>query len=91
MEGHYYVRDLGSTNGTKVNGTRISDQPRRIFVGDRIRLSSTVCVKLRVQDATEEQMQQALYALPLQEEAPQRDARALGDAVRWSAEPRHQA
>ena len=64
-EGHYYVRDLGSTNGTKVNGTRISDQPRRIFVGDRIRLSSTVCVKLRVQDATEEQMQQALYSMAI--------------------------
>jgi diguanylate cyclase (GGDEF)-like protein len=64
-ECHYYVRDLGSTNGTKVNGTRISDQPRRIFVGDRIRLSGTVCVKLRVQDATEEQMQQALYSMAI--------------------------
>ena len=64
-EGHYYLRDHGSTNGTKVNGTRIHGKPQRIFTGDRIRLSSTVCVKLRVQDTTEEQMQQALYNMAI--------------------------
>ena len=64
-EGHYYLLDLGSTNGTKVNGSRITQKPRRIFVGDRIRLSSTVCVKLRVQDIAEEQMQQSLYNMAI--------------------------
>lgn len=64
-EGQYYLRDLGSTNGTKVNGIPITGKPQRIFVGDRIRLSSTACVKLRVQDNTEEQMQQALYNMAI--------------------------
>ena len=64
-EGTYYIRDLGSTNGTKVNGERVTGKPRRIFVGDRIRLSSTVCVKLRVQDVTEEQLQHALYNMAI--------------------------
>ncbi len=34
-DGHYYIQDLGSTNGTYVNGKRI-DRKERIFSGDVI-------------------------------------------------------
>ena len=34
-DGHYYIQDLGSTNGTYVNGRRI-DYKERIFSGDVI-------------------------------------------------------
>ena len=34
-DGHYYIQDLGSTNGTYVNGRRI-DRKERIFSGDVI-------------------------------------------------------
>ena len=34
-DGHYYIQDLGSTNGTYVNGRRI-ERKERIFSGDVI-------------------------------------------------------
>ncbi len=37
----FYVRDLGSTNGTFVNETRIS-QSTRLVAGDRVRVGTTV-------------------------------------------------
>lgn len=33
-DGHWYVKDLGSSNGTKVNGTRVSEQ--RLDPGDKL-------------------------------------------------------
>jgi len=39
-EGDYYITDLGSTNGTFVNGTRISK--KRLVEGDRITMGTTV-------------------------------------------------
>lgn len=35
-----YVEDLGSTNGTFVNGSRL-DRPRRLAPGDRIKIGDT--------------------------------------------------
>ena len=40
-DGAVWIEDLGSTNGTFVNGKRI-DQPCRLALGDQIRLSSTM-------------------------------------------------
>lgn len=40
-DGDAYVEDLGSTNGTFVNGTRVS-APTRIRRGDRIQFGQTV-------------------------------------------------
>lgn len=34
VEGYWYVKDLGSSNGTKVNGTRVSEQ--RLEPGDTL-------------------------------------------------------
>ena len=34
-DGHYYIQDLDSTNGTYVNGRKI-DRKERIFSGDVI-------------------------------------------------------
>ena len=65
QDGQYFVRDLNSTNGTKVNGEPIATERRRITIGDRIRLSATASVKLRVQDTTEEKLQQNLYNMAI--------------------------
>lgn len=35
--GHWYVKDLGSSNGTKVNGTRVSEQ--RLDPGDTLSIA----------------------------------------------------
>jgi DNA-binding NtrC family response regulator len=37
---HATVTDLGSRNGTWINGERLSDEPRRVARGDEIRLGS---------------------------------------------------
>ncbi len=37
--GHFYVRDLGSKNGTYLNGTRINEQDVRLSNNDQITLS----------------------------------------------------
>jgi len=40
--GEWFIRDLGSANGTYVNGTRIGPERVRLHVGDQIRAGSTV-------------------------------------------------
>jgi pSer/pThr/pTyr-binding forkhead associated (FHA) protein len=35
VEGYWFIKDLGSSNGTKVNGSRISTQARRNYDDDR--------------------------------------------------------
>ncbi|WP_287153699.1 FHA domain-containing protein [Candidatus Solincola tengchongensis] len=41
LQDHYYVEDLGSTNGTYVNGRRIN-YPIELRVGDRIKVGRTL-------------------------------------------------
>ncbi len=41
VEGRYYVEDLGSTNGTYVNGRRIH-YPTELRSGDRVKVGRTV-------------------------------------------------
>jgi pSer/pThr/pTyr-binding forkhead associated (FHA) protein len=40
-DGGVWVEDLGSTNGTHVNGGRIS-APMQLAVGDRVQIGSTI-------------------------------------------------
>lgn len=40
--GDWYLRDLGSANGTYLNGTRIGPERVKLHVGDHIRAGSTV-------------------------------------------------
>lgn len=44
-DGGCFVEDLGSTNGTYLNGTRLKD-PKQAFRGDRVTLGKTV-IELR--------------------------------------------
>lgn len=55
------VRDLGSTNGTRVNGAPVGQSPQQLKVDDRIRLSKRVLLKFSLQDAIESEMQAGLY------------------------------
>jgi hypothetical protein len=48
QEGGYILEDLGSENGTLVNGTLAGKKPRALALGDRIRLGRT---ELRLLDA----------------------------------------
>ncbi len=56
-DGHFVVRDLGSRNGVKVNGKRVSQQ--ELQFGDRIELGGTTCLKFIYQDELEIQLQES--------------------------------
>lgn len=58
-DGHVSVEDLGSTNGTFVNGERM---PAVVLKdGDKIRIGSTTILKFSYSDRDEEQYQKNLY------------------------------
>lgn len=60
LDGSYILRDLGSTNGTVCNGTRLAE-PVTLRDGDRIRLGPNAALRFDYQDEVEEQMQSKLY------------------------------
>ncbi len=59
---HVYIRDLGSTNGTRVNGEPLGTSPQPLKADDRIRLSKRVLLKYNLQDALEAELQKGLYS-----------------------------
>ena len=56
------LRDLGSTNGTRVNDTDLSGTTRELHGGERIRLSKKVVLKFAFQDRLERGVQEDLYS-----------------------------
>ncbi len=46
-----FVVDENSTNGTFVNGEKISGQPRQIYDGDRIKIGSETQIRVEIQDS----------------------------------------
>jgi two-component system cell cycle response regulator len=57
--GQYELVDLGSTNGTFVNGNKVSSVPLRD--GDKIQLGTNTVIKFSLQDELEEQYQRSIY------------------------------
>jgi two-component system cell cycle response regulator len=55
------IRDLGSTNGTHVNGEPVTDDGLVLQEGDRIQLSASVVLKFGWKDDLEEAVQRRLY------------------------------
>ena len=60
--GRTFVRDLHSTNGTKINETPIQNTSIEVMPGDRIRLSKAVVVQFEMKDALEREVQEDLYS-----------------------------
>jgi diguanylate cyclase (GGDEF)-like protein len=58
---HTMIRDLGSTNGTFVNGVRITQQ--ELKDGDKIQLSSSTILKYAYQDAAENVFHNEIYKM----------------------------
>jgi two-component system, cell cycle response regulator len=58
-EGHFQLMDLGSTNGTYLNGLRVSTA--QLCDGDRIQIGSNTVLKFSLQDELEEQYQRSIY------------------------------
>jgi len=57
--GEYQLVDLGSTNGTFLNGTRV--EVAELTDGDKIQLGSNTVLKFSIQDQLEEQYQKSIY------------------------------
>ncbi len=53
------VVDLGSTNGTYLNGSRVEEAP--LYDGDRIQMGRSTVLKYTVQDSLDERYHQNLY------------------------------
>ncbi len=58
-KGHWLVKDLKSSNGTRVNGQKISKHV--LESGDKIQLGSSIIVKFVLQDELEAAFQKELY------------------------------
>ena len=57
--GHFQLVDLGSTNGTYLNGNRVS--VAELTDGDKIQIGSNTVIKFSIQDQLEEQYQRSIY------------------------------
>ncbi len=57
--GHFQVVDLGSTNGTFLNGIRVS--VATLQDGDKIQIGQNTVLKFSIQDELEEQYQKSIY------------------------------
>jgi diguanylate cyclase (GGDEF)-like protein len=55
------IEDLGSTNGTFVNGKRVGNMPVRLADGDRIQLGETTVLRVSMQDADEQEVARRAY------------------------------
>jgi diguanylate cyclase (GGDEF)-like protein len=58
-DGKFQVVDLGSTNGTYVNGARVD--VHALSDGDKIQIGSNTVVKFSLQDQIDEQYQRSIY------------------------------
>ncbi|HEX9508704.1 MAG TPA: GGDEF domain-containing protein [Myxococcales bacterium] len=58
-DGKFQVIDLGSTNGTYLNGTRVDAAVLKD--GDKIQIGSNTVVKFSLQDQLDEQYQRSIY------------------------------
>jgi len=58
-DGVTYLEDLGSSNGTYVNGTRI--QRQKLSDGDKIQIGETTILKFTYNDSLEENFQKQMY------------------------------
>lgn len=59
--GRVVLRDLGSTNGTFVNGQRVEEHP--LIDGDKVQISSATIFKFAWQDQTENIFHKELYKM----------------------------
>lgn len=57
--GHYQLVDLGSTNGTFLNGIKVN--VATLQDGDKIQIGANTVVKFSIQDQLEEQYQKSIY------------------------------
>ncbi len=60
QRGTYTLQDMGSTNGTLLNGRRL-EQPVRVCDGDKVQVGGAVILKFSLHDALDEDFQQRLY------------------------------
>ena len=75
-DGHYTVRDLDSTNGTFLNGTRIDTAPTPLSAGDRVELGSNTITFCQVDVGFEGEDQEEAKTI-VNFAAPDRDREAL--------------
>ncbi|MBZ0117601.1 MAG: diguanylate cyclase [Sandaracinaceae bacterium] len=60
VEQHFYLEDLGSTNGTHVNGVKLTTR-HRLADGDRIQVGESTVLRVSLQDAREAEAARKLY------------------------------
>ncbi len=59
--GHWCVEDLGSTNGTRLNGEPVGTTPQKLKDGDRIQIGESTVLRVTLMDAAEAEAARKLY------------------------------
>jgi diguanylate cyclase (GGDEF)-like protein len=67
IDGHAFVEDLGSRNGTWINGERIQAGARPLRDGDKIQIGSATVLKFTFHDEYEESFQRRMFESSLRD------------------------
>jgi len=59
--GHWCVEDLGSTNGTRLNGEPVGATPAKLQDGDRIQIGERTVLRVTLMDAAEAEAARKIY------------------------------
>ncbi len=65
-EGDYFIEDLGSTNGTFLNGVRLSER-KKLENGARIQVGETTVLRFALQDQLEQEAAKRMYEMTVRD------------------------
>lgn len=66
QDGNYFIEDLGSTNGTYLNGVRLTER-KKLENGARIQVGETTVLRFALQDQLEQEAAKRMYEMTVRD------------------------